>query len=262
MAAASTNPGAVRRKWKPPALRRRVFLSGAAALAASAPFVANSAVPNVGYISSGVKGTPLDTLFSEAMREGLAGQGYVVPTSLRWLSRYRGDGAVEVEALTQELIREGADVLIANGGATRAAVRSAAGKVPVIYGYSGDPVAAGLATSLAPPLYNATGISLMFVESNAKRIQIVKDLVPSMRRVALLSSLNHPGEASVAATYAPASTSFTAASISSKDACGTRSAKRLRFFFEITPRLSRQMMTSVAKSLPRRSICASTRRIT
>ena len=177
------------------ALHRRRFLAGVAAMAATASSIAATRVPTLGYISSGVKGSPLDTLFSDAMLEGLAQQGHVVPGSMRWLTRYGNNGANDIEALTQELIRDGAELLMANGGATRAAIRGAAAKVPVIYGFSGDPVAAGLASSLARPLHNATGVSLMMAETNAKRIQIVKDLVPSMRRVALISSPNHPGEA-------------------------------------------------------------------
>ncbi len=189
------NPTTLASNHKAAALRRRVFVSGVAALTASLPSICAAAVPTVGYISSGVKGTALDTLFSDAMQEGLAQQGYVAPKSLRWISRYRGEGPTDIEALTQELIRDGAELVLANGGATRAAIRGTAGKVPLIYGFSGDPVAAGLATGLARPQHNATGVSLMFVETNAKRIQIVKDLVPSMRRVALISSPNHPGEA-------------------------------------------------------------------
>jgi putative ABC transport system substrate-binding protein len=180
---------------------RRIFLRGLAAL----PFVvafearARNGLPTVGYVTGGVKGSVLDLLYRESMLAGLAEQGFVVPDKLRWLERYAGsipDRATMVrtlEALTRELVAEGAEVIMANGGSTSAAI-SGAGAVPVVFGYSGDPIAGGLADSLARPGRNATGVTLMFVETNAKRIQLLKELAPSIRRIALISSPNHPGE--------------------------------------------------------------------
>ncbi len=98
-----------------------------------------------------------------------------------------------LEALTRELVAEGAEVIIANGGSTAPAM-TAAGPVPVVYGFSGDPVAAGIANGLAHPRGNATGVTLMWPEANAKRIEILKELAPAVRRIALISSPNPPGE--------------------------------------------------------------------
>jgi len=67
-------------------------------------------------------------------------------------------------------------------------------RVPVVFAFSGDPVAAGFADSLAQPGRNMTGITFMALELAAKRVEILKELVPSARRVALLSNPEHAGE--------------------------------------------------------------------
>lgn len=182
-------------------MNRRILLGSLAAL----PFVpvstarARTGPPTVGYVSGGDKGIVTDLLYRESMIEGLAEQGFVVPDKLRWLERYAGNiperpKMVQVlQGLTRELVADGANVIMTNGGSASPAI-AAAGAVPVVYGFSGDVMAAGLADSLARPRGNATGVTLMFVESNAKRIEILKQLAPSIRRIALVSSPNHPGE--------------------------------------------------------------------
>jgi putative ABC transport system substrate-binding protein len=182
-------------------MNRRIFLNGLAALPLLTAFEARArdGLPTVGYLSGGTKGGSLDRLFREPILAGLAEQGMVVPHKLRWLERYAGniaDRATMVralEALTREMVAEGAEVIITNGASTNPAV-TVAGTVPVVFGYSGDPIAGGIADSLAKPGRNATGVTLMFVETNAKRIQMLKELAPSIRRIALISSPNHPGE--------------------------------------------------------------------
>ena len=181
--------------------KHRLVLAGLATLPFSAPSPARArtGLPTVGYVSGGSKGTAVDIAFRDSIVAGLAEQGFTAPDKLRWLDRYSGvlvDRPTTVralEALTRELVAEGAEVVIANGGSTRSAI-AAAGTVPVVYGFSGDPMAAGLAESLARPRGNATGVSLMWPEANAKRIDLLKQLVPATRRIALISSPNHLGE--------------------------------------------------------------------
>ena len=66
--------------------------------------------------------------------------------------------------------------------------------VPVVYAYSGDPVAAGLAESLARPNASMTGLTYLGLELNGKRLELLREIVPSVRRVALLSNPAYPGE--------------------------------------------------------------------
>src|SRR6266481_6443779 len=152
-------------------VNRRIFLGGLAALPALAALVAarnaraRTGPPPVGYLSGGVKDGGLDVLYRGPIIKGLAEQGFVAPDRLRWLDRYAGNiperatMVTALEGLTRELVAEGADVIIANGGSTAPAM-TAAGPVPVVYGFSGDPVAAGIANGLAHPRGNATGVTL------------------------------------------------------------------------------------------------------
>jgi len=66
-------------------------------------------------------------------------------------------------------------------------------KVPVVYVYSGDPVAAGLADSLARPRGNMTGLTFMAAELNGKRLELLQEIVPDLRRVAIVANPEHPG---------------------------------------------------------------------
>jgi putative ABC transport system substrate-binding protein len=67
-------------------------------------------------------------------------------------------------------------------------------RVPVVFAYSGDPVAAGFADSLAKPGRNMTGITFMALELSAKRVEVLKELVPQATQIALLSNPEHAGE--------------------------------------------------------------------
>jgi putative tryptophan/tyrosine transport system substrate-binding protein len=66
--------------------------------------------------------------------------------------------------------------------------------VPVVYAFSGDPVAAGFADSLARPHANMTGITFMAPELTAKRLDLLREMMPELRRVAILAYPEHPGE--------------------------------------------------------------------
>ena len=176
-------------------MRRRSFLAGLV-VASTSPARARSGLPTVGYVSGGVKGDPLNALWEGSIREGLAAQGFTIPDKLNWIDRYSGDfDQQRITVLARELVDQGAELIMANGLSTRAAINGAAGRVPVVYSFSGDPIAARVADSLARPGHNATGVTLMVVETNAKRIELLKELVPQTRRIALLSFPNHPGEA-------------------------------------------------------------------
>jgi putative ABC transport system substrate-binding protein len=79
--------------------------------------------------------------------------------------------------------------------------------VPVVFGFSGDPVAAGIVVSLSHPGGNATGVSAMALELASKRLSLLVEAVPAIRRVGVLSNPTHPGEQSEwAATQAAAKT--------------------------------------------------------
>jgi putative ABC transport system substrate-binding protein len=82
------------------------------------------------------------------------------------------------------------------GGAASRAAPLAASRVPVVFGFSGDPVEAGLVKSFSRPGGNTTGVSFLALELAAKRVDVLKDVAPAMVRLAFLSNPDHPGEGS------------------------------------------------------------------
>ena len=85
------------------------------------------------------------------------------------------------------------DVILAQGAAV-ALIPSLRLPVPVVYVFSGDPVSAGFADSLAHPRGNMTGLTFMAAELNGKRLELLREIVPNLHRVAILANPAHPGE--------------------------------------------------------------------
>ena len=131
--------------------------------------------------------------FHEALVQGLGEFGYAEGRNLTLLVRYANDNRDRVVPLARELVNAKVDVLMATGAATPDTLR-AIREVPVIYAFSGDPVAAGFATSLATPNDGTTGITWLSIELNGKRIELLKQALPSLRRLAILANPLHPGE--------------------------------------------------------------------
>ena len=130
----------------------------------------------------------------EAFRQGMRELGYVEGQNLtidaRWME---GNAPEEAAKLTAELVRSRVDILVAQGQAVPG-VKAEAGTVPVVFGFSGDPVTARLVTSLARPGANLTGFSLLAPELAGKRVELLKEAAPRISRLAVLTNPLHPGE--------------------------------------------------------------------
>ena len=98
-----------------------------------------------------------------------------------------------MRALADELVRLPVDLIVVQGEAVLE-IKSLSLPVPVVYAYSADPVIAGLAESLARPNPNMTGLTYMAVELNGKRLELLREMAPSIRRVALLANPAYPGQ--------------------------------------------------------------------
>jgi ABC-type uncharacterized transport system substrate-binding protein len=95
--------------------------------------------------------------------------------------------------LIDELLREGVSVIVSPGPAIRI-VRERVKSIPVVFAFSGDPVAAGLVDTLVHGKGNLTGLSYMAVELNGKRLDLMREMLPAASRVTLLTNPIHPGE--------------------------------------------------------------------
>jgi putative ABC transport system substrate-binding protein len=132
--------------------------------------------------------------YTAAFRAALAEFGRVEGRNLSIDFRYGNDAVERVPSLIDELVRQGARVIVAQGVAVEIANRVKP-KVPIVYVTSGDPVASGFADSLARPHSNMTGLTFMSVEFNAKRLELLREIMPSLKRVAIIANPEHPGEA-------------------------------------------------------------------
>jgi putative ABC transport system substrate-binding protein len=127
----------------------------------------------------------------QAFRNGLAAHGYVEGRNLELVLRSAEGVRERVPALLDELVGLKPDVIVSHAAATFAARRITT--VPVVYVFSGDPVAAELTDSLARPSRNLTGISLMSVELNEKRLDLLRQMAPQVKTVVLMGDPIHPG---------------------------------------------------------------------
>jgi len=174
-------------------MRRRALLASAVAAGlASKAWAQPSAVPRIAYLSGRSQWT--DSHLLEAFSEGLKTTGYVdgqnVKVEVRW-----ADGRYDqVPALAAEIAATRPDLIVAVGGNPVAvAAKQATSTIPVVFGAGADPVAIGVVSNLNRPDGNLTGMTLSAQDLDAKRLELLHDLVPQAQSVALLVNPNNPG---------------------------------------------------------------------
>jgi putative ABC transport system substrate-binding protein len=144
----------------------------------------------IGWIAGSAGPLPTPA-YLEALQAGLRDRGWVEGRNLtidvRWGDRSSAAG------LTTELLQLRPQVLVAQGAMVLGA-RTVDSAVPIVFGFSGDPVEAGLAASFARPGGRLTGIAMQSLELVGKRLEILKELMPRLTRVAILANPTHPGE--------------------------------------------------------------------
>lgn len=133
------------------------------------------------------------TPYITALRKGLTEHGLEEGRNLTIDFRYGDDNLSRVPALADDLVRTNVSVILAQGAAVTIIAKLSL-PVPIIYVVSSDPVAAGLASSYARPGGNMTGVTFMAAELNVKRLEILREMIPDLRRIALIGNPEHPGE--------------------------------------------------------------------
>jgi len=150
-------------------------------------------MPRVGYVVSGTS-TGYGHLF-EAARQGLRELGYVegqtIALEVRWV-----EGRHErFPELVAEMLRLKVDVLVVASTPGALAAQKATSTVPIVFVNIADPVGSGLVASLARPAGNLTGLSLMNPDISGKRLQLLKEVLPRVTRVAVLTNPGNPAHA-------------------------------------------------------------------
>lgn len=167
-----------------------VFAASTAVLPQAAVAQNNARTVKIGWLTAQqeVSLTP----YLAAMRQGFSELGYVEGQNLLINYRFGNDQLDRVPELAAELVKSGVELIVAQGAAVSKIAKQSL-PIPIVYIFSGDPTAAGLADSLSRPRGNMTGLTLMAAELNSKRLDILRDIVPGLRRVAIIANPEHHG---------------------------------------------------------------------
>jgi ABC-type uncharacterized transport system substrate-binding protein len=176
-------------------MRRREFLGVlAGAMAWPFPTRAQQSMPVIGYLSS----FPADTnpKFTQAFLRGLNDAGFVegrnVAIEYRWAEEGRYD---QLPMMAADLVSRGVAVLFASPIPAALAAKAETTTIPIVFAIGSDPVETGLVVSLNRPGGNVTGATFLSVELGAKRLELLRQLMPKIGSIALLVNPNNPNAA-------------------------------------------------------------------
>lgn len=142
---------------------------------------------------------------TEGFRDGLKERGYVEGQNVTFDVRAAQGDAMRLPTLAAELVSQSPDLLYCVAGPEARACQKATSSIPIVFTQAGDPVKLGLVRSLARPGGNITGIGSLRAELTAKRLELFKELVPTLRRVLVTYDSREPEERAALASARTAS---------------------------------------------------------
>src|SRR5215470_3842615 len=154
------------------------------ALSALPRIVASQTPPKyrIAFIAAAAGRSP----FYDALRQGLSDLGYVEGVNIT-VEYHSSEDRTRLPALAEELVHRKPDAIVTQGPAAFS-IASATKTIPVVFGFSGDPVEAGFVASLARPGRNLTGMTFMALELAGKRLELFKEAAPKLGRVAVVAN--------------------------------------------------------------------------
>src|SRR5258707_3488920 len=178
----------------PPPLTRPLVLAVAPLLLPLGTHAQQKAVPLIGYLSSDSPGPNVgpNAPYVAAFLQGLSETGYVEGQKLTIEYRWAEGHYDRYPALAADLVARKVDVIVSTGGTPGAlAAKNATSTIPIVF-RTGEPVADGLVASLARPGGNLTGFGMLLGELTPKLLELLSELVPQARMIALLVNPNNP----------------------------------------------------------------------
>ena len=175
-------------------MRRREFLGALGGLTAAWPLATRAQqaakLPTIGFL---VAGTPSShgqwvAAFVQRLRELGWIEGRTITIEYRW-AEGRSERFAEIAA---EFVRRKVDVIVTSATEAVVAAKQATSVIPIVIAAAGDPVGTGLVASLARPGGNVTGLSIQQTDVAAKRLELLREIVPGLRRLAILGNVSGP----------------------------------------------------------------------
>jgi len=173
---------------------RRQFISALGGTAFAWPLVARAQqvgkVPTIGVLGTTTSATwsQWDAAFVRRLHELGWNEGRTVAIEYRW-----GEGHNErYREIAAEFVRINVDIIVTTGSAV-VATKQATSTIPIVFAVADDPLGAGLVTSLARPEGNVTGLSLQQTDVAGKRLELLREIVPALRRLAIMGNAGNSG---------------------------------------------------------------------
>jgi putative tryptophan/tyrosine transport system substrate-binding protein len=175
-------------------IARRKLLTALGGAVVARPLAARAQqpgkLPTIGYLGSATPATQGQWVaaFVQRLRELGWIDGRTVAIEYRW-AEGRSERATEIAA---EFDRRKIDVMVTSGTGMVLAAKQATSVIPIVFAAAGDPVGTGLVTSLARPGGNVTGLSSQTAETAGKRLELLREIVPGLGRLAILANVDNP----------------------------------------------------------------------
>ena len=169
-------------------MNRRAFialLSGAAAWPIAARAQQAGRLPTIGFLGAGTPSPykQLTAAFVQRLRE----LGWIEERTVAIEYRWAEGRSERLPVVAAEFVRLKVDVMVMEGTPATLAAKQATSIIPIVFPVSGDPVSAGLVASLARPGSNVTGLSIQQTDLAGKRLELLREVIPGLRRVAMIS---------------------------------------------------------------------------
>ena len=175
-------------------MRRREFITLLGGVAAAWPLAARAQqpakLPTIGYMGPNTPSVDSYRLPAFVQRLGELGwiEGRTVTIEYRW-AEGRSEHLAEIAA---EFVQRKVDVIVTAGTPPTAAAKQATSTIPIVFAAVGDPVGTGMVASLARPGGNVTGLSLQQTESADKRVELLREVIPGLRHLAIMANGGNP----------------------------------------------------------------------
>jgi putative tryptophan/tyrosine transport system substrate-binding protein len=175
-------------------MRRRDFIIGISGSAVALPLTAHAQqltkLPTIGFLGAGTPSgySQWVAAFMQQLRERGWIEGRDIALELRW-AEGKNERFADIAA---EFVRLNVDVIVTTGTAPVVAAKQATSVIPIVFTSAGDPVATGLVASLARPGGNVTGLSNQAPDLAGKRLELLREIIPDLHRLAILTNIGSP----------------------------------------------------------------------